>query len=87
MRSSRKSHCFTPVKEWFNEREASIYTGISVDTLKKMRYAGKVRYGVKSDGRSVTYRRADLDQAMESNYSFYEALPIDTNAGILKITG
>ena len=74
----------TPVKEWFSEREASTYTGISVEALKKMRYAGKVRYGIKSDGRSVTYRRVDLDKAMEANYTFYDALPVDPNANILK---
>ena len=74
----------TPVKEWFSEREASTYTGMSVEALKKMRYAGKVRYGIKSDGRSVTYRRIDLDKAMEANYTFYDALPVDPNANILK---
>lgn len=74
------------MKEWFNEREAAVYTGVSVETLKRMRYGGKIRYGVKHDGRGVTYRRSDLDRAMENLHRFYDELPADPNAALMQIT-
>ena len=72
-------------KEWYSEREAAIYTGVSVETLKRMRQAGVVRYGVRMGGRGITYRRADLDRAMEREFQFNEALPEDPNAGLLTL--
>lgn len=72
-------------KEWYNESEAAVYTGVSVETLKRMRYAGVVRYGVRMGGRGITYRRADLDRAMEREFQFNEALPEDPNAGLLTL--
>lgn len=72
-------------KEWYSEQEAAIYTGVSTETLKRMRYAGVVRYGVRRDGRGITYRRGDLDRAMEREFVFNEALPVDPNAGLLTL--
>ena len=72
-------------KEWYSEREAAVYTGVSVDTLKRMRNAGVVRYGVRREGRGITYRRGDLDRAMEREFLFNEALPVDPNADLLTV--
>lgn len=71
-----------PVKEWFSEKEASVYLGIPVFTLKMMRYEGKIRFGQRRGGKSITYRRADLDTAMENNFIFYDAVPFDPYAGV-----
>lgn len=68
-----------PVKEWFCEKEAAIYLGMPVYSLKMMRYEGKIRFGQRRGGKSITYKRADLDRAMENNYVFYEAVPADVN--------
>lgn len=72
-------------KEWYSEREAAIYTGVSVETLKRMRNAGSVRYGVRRNGRGITYRRGDLDRVMEREFQFNEALPVDPNADLLTL--
>lgn len=72
-------------KEWYSEREAAVYTGVSVETLKRMRNAGVVRYGVRREGRGITYRRGDLDRAMEREFQFNEALPVDPNADLLTV--
>ncbi|PNE26278.1 hypothetical protein BHU11_07930 [Tannerella sp. oral taxon 808] len=72
-------------KEWYSEREAAVYTGVSVETLKRMRAAGVVRYGVRRAGRGITYRRGDLDRAMEREFQFNEALPVDPNADLLTV--
>ncbi|WP_080902929.1 helix-turn-helix domain-containing protein [Parabacteroides sp. Marseille-P3160] len=69
------------VKEWFSEREAATYTGMSVKALQRLRYNGRVTFGVKRDGRSITYRKRDLDVLMEKNFRFYAASPIDANEG------
>lgn len=72
-------------KEWYSEREAAVYTGVSVDTLKRMRNAGVVRYGVRREGRGITYRRGDLDRAMEREFRFADPLPVDPNADLLTV--
>lgn len=69
------------VKEWFCEKEAAVYLGMPVDSLKRMRYKGQIRFGQRRGGKSITYKRADLDKAIEDNFSFYDAVPVDANAG------
>ncbi len=66
-----------PVKSWFSENEAAVYCGVSLSELRRFRNAGRVRYGVKKGGRSITYSMTDLDAFMASNFSFYEAVPLD----------
>ena len=72
------------VKEWFSEREASTYTGIPVESLKRLRYNRDITYRVNRDGKRIAYSRKDLDEAMERNYVTYTATPEDHNKNRFK---
>lgn len=66
-----------PVKAWFSEDEAAVYTGLSISELRRFRNDGRVRYGVKKGGKKILYNIDDLDKFIRSNFSFYEAVPLD----------
>lgn len=64
-------------KRWFSESEAAEYTGVPKNTLRKERYARKIRYGVRKNGRSIIYDRKDLDEYILNQNKFYKAAPAD----------
>lgn len=58
-------------KEYLSVKEASVYTGISVPKLARLRLEGKgctyIRIGDSKTKAIVRYKRLDLDQWLERN--------------------
>ncbi|MBN2178231.1 MAG: helix-turn-helix domain-containing protein [Deltaproteobacteria bacterium] len=54
------------VKRWVNENEASMITGVSVQTLRNWRSQGKA-FNYTKVGRSVRYAVNDLHDYMEAH--------------------
>jgi predicted DNA-binding transcriptional regulator AlpA len=52
-------------KRFLNTREASLYTGVPVSTLRKYRMEDRGPKWTKPEGR-VLYLKADLDEWLES---------------------
>ncbi len=45
-----------------SEKEAALYLGVSLDTLRRLRYSGKLDYvPIGQTGRGIRYDLADLD--------------------------
>lgn len=48
---------------WISEKEAAELLGVSKDTMRKMRYAGKISvFRVRPTGRGISYRKSDIEQ-------------------------
>lgn len=58
-------------KEYLSVKEASLYTGVSIPKLAKLRLEGRgcsyIRIGDSKTKAIVRYRRLDLDRWMERN--------------------
>ncbi len=57
-----------PIKRMLNEKEAARYLGISIDTVRRMRYSGILPYvPIGPTGRRKFYDMRDLDSWIERN--------------------
>ena len=59
------------IKEYLTPKEASIYCGVSIPKLAKLRIEGRgcpyIRIGDSKTKAIVRYRRLDLDRWLETN--------------------
>ena len=58
---ARDSLSHEPIKRMLTEKEAASYLGVSIDTLRRMRYSGKLDYvPIGPTGRGIRYDLEDL---------------------------
>ena len=59
-------------KEWLTEQEVSVLTGLSRSTLQKQRFFKREGIAYSKLGRSVRYRKSDVEAFMEARKIVYD---------------
>ena len=67
---TQRPRIFKERKSWLTNAEALEYLGLSKATLSRFRSSGKLPYS--KVGKSVYYRRSDLDKLLQANLQLAE---------------
>lgn len=65
-KSAGDSISHEPIKRMLTEKEAALYLGVSIDTVRRMRYSGRLAYVPRGmSGRGISYDIRDLDDHID----------------------